>query len=485
MQNYVAAVLAGIGTDPERVVVHQPDGGTITAAGLTDLIHRYAHALRERGVGRGSTVSIMSDNRAEVQAARYATNLLGARVVSLYEGMAVDTLAVIAADVETDVLVTDTAHAADGARIAEQATIKHVLSFSEMTGPSTPIEPVPVHADDIYCVRHTGGTTGHPKGILLPFGPHTAQLTDPRRPRQPDVMLVCSTLAHLAGMMVDGVLLAGGSVVIQTRFDPASVLDAIERHRVQVTWLLPALLYQLTEQQRRSPVDISSLRVILYGGASSSPSRMAEAVEVFGPIFLQMYAQTEAGGISVLMPAEHARPELLGTAGRPFPGVEIRIVDDAGDDAPTGEIIKRADGQSRGYLNNPELTAQVWRDGWVHTGDVGFFDASGYLHVTDRLKDMIIVVGGHVYPTEVEEALLRHPAIAATAVFGVRDSDGIEQVHAALVLRSELDLDAVRAHVTEQMGRQYAPAAITVLDAIPLTPAGKPDKKLLRAAARE
>jgi fatty-acyl-CoA synthase len=226
---------------------------------------------------------------------------------------------------------------------------------------------------------------------------------------------------------------------------------------------------------------------VLYGGAASSPSRMAEAVELFGPVFAQFYGQTEAGLLSMLTQEEHQRPELLGTAGRPFPGIEIRIVDTDGNEVPTGasgEIVKKSTGDSAGYLHNPELTAQVWRDGWVHTGDVGFLDADGYLHVTDRLKDMIIVVGGHVYPTEVEETLLRHPAIAAAAVFGARDSNDTEQVHAALVLRSELDLDAVRAYVTEHLGRQYAPAAITVLDAIPLTHAGKPDKKRLRAAAR-
>ncbi|GAA3438913.1 AMP-binding protein [Kutzneria kofuensis] len=483
-QNYVEAVLSGIGTDPDRVAVHQPDGSTITAAGLTDLIHRYAHALRDRGIRRGSTVSIMSGNRAEVLAARYATNLLGARVVSLYEGMAVDTLAVIAADVETDVLITDAAHAAGGARIAERAPIKHVLTFADLTGPTTPIAPEPVAANDIFCIRHTGGTTGHPKGIMLPYGPYTERLVDPKRPRLPGVMLVCSTLAHLAGMMADGVLTAGGSMVIHAGYDPARALDAIEKHRVNIVWLLPALLYQLTDEQRRRPRDTSSLRAVIYGGASSSPVKVAEAVETFGPVFTQFYAQTEAGAVSALGPQEHTRPELLGTVGKVLPGVEIRIVDADGRDVPpggSGEIVKRSSGDSRGYLNNPELTAQVWRDGWVHTGDVGFLDADGYLHVTDRLKDMIIVVGGHVYPAEVESVLLTHPSIAAAAVFGVRDSDGTEHVHAALVPRSELDLETVRAHVTEHMGRQYAPSAITVVDAIPLTDAGKPDKKLLRS----
>jgi fatty-acyl-CoA synthase len=224
--------------------------------------------------------------------------------------------------------------------------------------------------------------------------------------------------------------------------------------------------------------------MVVYGGASASPVRMAEAVEVFGPVFTQFYAQTEAGVISMLTPEDHRHPERLGTVGKVLPGVEIRIVDADGHDVPpggSGEIVKKSDGDdARGYLNNPELTARVWRDGWIHTGDVGFLDADGYLHVHDRIKDMIIVVGGHVYPTEVESVLLAHPAIAAAAVFGVRDQDGTEHVHAALVPRSPLDPDDVRSYVTERLGRQYAPTGVTVLDAIPLTDAGKPDKKLLR-----
>jgi fatty-acyl-CoA synthase len=488
-QNYVEAVLSGIGADPDRVVVRQPDGAALTAAELTDLIHGMANALRDRGVGRGSTVSIMSGNRAEAQAARYAANLLGARVVSLYEGMAAETLAVIAADVQTDVLVSDREHAADAEHVADRAGVEAALTFEDLVrdAPTTPVAPEPVDADEIFCVRHTGGTTGHPKGITLSFGPYAERLVDPRRPRLPGRMLICTTLAHLAGLMADSTLCAGGSLILQAGFDAAAALDAVERHRINLLFLLPSLLYRLTDEQARRPRDTSSLRMLVYGGAGSSPVKLAEAVEEFGPALMQFYGQSEAGMISALGPEDHKRPELLRTVGKPLPGIEVGIVGADGNRLPTGatgEIVKKATGDTRGYLNNPELTAEVWRDGWVHTGDVGFLDEEGYLHVTDRLKDMIIVVGGHVYPAEVEDVLLGHPAIADAAVFGVRDAEGAEQVHAALVLRAELDLDAVRAHVTERMGRQYAPAGITVLDAIPLTDAGKPDKKLLRGRVR-
>lgn len=500
VDNYVAALLRGIGADPQRVVVRQPDGSTMTAAELTDLVHRTAHVLRERGVRQGSTVSILSGNRAEAQTTRYAANLLGARTVPLYEDATASTLAVIAAEVETDVLVTDPRHAPIAARIAARVPVKTVLSFGPATtgadllalaatAPATPVEPHPVRAEDIWSVRYTAGTAGRPKGILMPFGPYTRIVTDPARPKAPGVMLVCTTLAHGAGLMADGALYGGGSLVLHDGFDPVKVLADIERRRGNSLWLLPRLVYQLTEQQASAPVDTSSLFAVIYGGTASSPARMAQAVREFGPVFLQIYGQTEAALVSVLLPGDHERPDLLGTAGRVMPGVEIRIVDANANELPSGEsgeICVRAHTGAVSYLNNTELTAQVWRDGWVHTGDIGSLDGDGILRVNDRIKDMIKVAGAHVYPAEVEAALSRHPAIADAAVFGVWNEDRTEQVHAALVPQpgATIELEAVRAHVTTQMGARYTPSAITILDAIPLTDAGKPNKRLLRDQVR-
>ncbi|MCE7002367.1 AMP-binding protein [Kibdelosporangium philippinense] len=490
--NYVGAVLRGIGDDPDRIVIHQADGRTVRAAELIDLIHRTAHVLRDRGVRRGSTVSIMSGNRVEVLTIRYATNLLGARSVSLYEGMSAETLAVIAADVETDILVTD--------KVDALPKVKDVLTFGPSTAgadllalveqaPSTPIPVEPVRADEIWSVRHTGGTTGHPKGILRAFGTYAARWSDAANPAEPPVFLACTTLAHVAGTETDRALGQGGSVVLHPRFDPVKALADIERHRVTDSALMPPLLYQLTDQMLREPVDTSSLRNVAYGGCASSPDRIAQAVAVFGAVFTQVYGQLEAGFISALSPEDHLRYELLGTAGRALPGVEIRILAEDGSEVKqgeSGEICVRTPSASAGYLNNPELSAQVWRDGLVHTGDVGFLDEEAYLHINGRVRDMVIVLGGHVYPTEVEDVLLSHPAVAAAAVFGVRDADSMEQVEAALVLRpgATIDLDAVRSLVTTHMGAQYAPSGITVLDAIPLTDVGKPDKQLLRASWR-
>ncbi|MGH7867472.1 MAG: AMP-binding protein, partial [Candidatus Dormibacteraceae bacterium] len=274
--------------------------------------------------------------------------------------------------------------------------------------------------------------------------------------------------------------------VLHERFDPAHVLADTLRYQITDLTLLPPLLYRILDDPTAATTDTSSLRQVGYGGCAASPTRIAQALERFGPILFQVYAQNECGVISALTRTDHLRSELLNTVGRPAPGIEVTIRDSVGKEVEPGcpgEICVRSAMANAGYWRNLELTAQVWRDGRIHTGDMGYLDAEGYLHVNDRLKDMIIVVGGHVYPTELEEVLLTHPAITQAAVYGVRDVDAIERMHAALVLRSghKLDLPEVQKHVEATLGKMYSPYRIELLDQIPLTDAGKPDKKLLRA----
>ncbi|MBV8932086.1 MAG: AMP-binding protein, partial [Kutzneria sp.] len=299
------------------------------------------------------------------------------------------------------------------------------------------------------------------------------------------VFLACTTVAHAAGLIVDMTLIGGGTIVLHERFDPSAVLAAIPRHRVTALFLLPPLLYQLVDHPSLDSTDLSSLSRVVYGGCAAAPSRLARAIDRLGPVLFQFYGQSEAGGISMLTEQDHLRPELLSTVGRVMPGVEIAIRDEEGRDLPrgtVGEICVRSAMISGGYWRNPELTAEVWRDGWVHTGDVGHLDDEGYLHLSDRIKDMIIVVGGHVYPTELEDVLLGHPAVAQAAVYGVRDADAVERVHAALVTNPghRPELAEIQRYVESRLGPMYAPSHIEILDEIPLTDAGKPDKKVLR-----
>ncbi|MFC9229744.1 AMP-binding protein [Streptomyces decoyicus] len=501
-RTYVEENLDVLSADPAReALVHQ--GRRVTAGEFRALVHRMARALRARGVGRGATVTLLSGNLPEIIAARYAANLLGARVNHLYNKLSAESQAAIVRDVETRALIVDPRHAERAARVIELAPVPEVLVLGPAkvgtdllelaAGQSDEPYASRARPDDVCTIRHTGGTTGHPKGICTAFDQarwfHGVIQQEPESARR---QLVCTTLAHAAGLMADRTLHAGGTVVLLDDFDPGTVLAAIERERITDMFLLPPLLYQLMDHPDARHTDTSSLRLLTYGGCQASPARIADAVRAFGPVLMQGYGQNEAGGISVLTQEDHdpQRPERLRSAGKVLPEVEVAIRDEAGRDLPTGEhgeVCVRSDMIMKGYWKQPELTAEVLRDGWLHTGDIGFLDAEGYLTIVDRLKDMIVVVGGHVYTTELEDLLNSHPQVLQSAVFGVRDADRMERVHATVVRApgGTVDEQQLREMVCAERGAMYEPARITFADALPLTDAGKPDKKELRRRAEQ
>ncbi|WP_145503824.1 AMP-binding protein [Streptomyces sp. CFMR 7] len=494
-------------SDPDRELVVYGER-RLSAGQFRALVHRMAHALAALGVERGATVTLLSGNLPETLAARYAANLAGCRVNHLYSRISAGMQAAIVRDVETQALIVDPRLVGRAEEITATVPVQHVLVLGDPGhGPGRNLvalaaeqseEPFSARCrpDDICVIRHTGGTTGHPKGIVSAFDQagRIGQVMTPLRQGEAGALrqLVCTTLAHAGGMMADGVLRAGGSVVLQDDFDAGEVLAAVERERITCLFLLPPLLYRLLDHPDARHRDLSSLTAVIYSGCQSSPARLADAVRRLGPVLVQVYAQNETGGISVLFPQDHdlARPERMRTAGRVLPGVDVAVRDAQGRDLPPGElgeICVRSPGIMRGYWKQPELTAEVLREGWLHTGDLGRLDEEGYLTVVDRLKDMIVVVGGHVYTTELEDLLNSHPAVRQSAVYGVRDADRMEQVHATVVPAPDTTVRAgdLRAWVREQRGPMYEPARIGFVDALPLTDAGKPDKKLLQKQARQ
>ncbi|MFF4925916.1 AMP-binding protein [Kitasatospora sp. NPDC001261] len=504
-----ALILQSLASDPDRQAIVTADGAEITAGDFTAATYRLAHELIARGAALGTTVTLLTGNTPEALSARYAAGLAGARVVNLYDGMSTPVLAEITASVDTTVLLVDAERYAEAAELLPLIDVPTVLTLGPGPGgdPAAlgedviaasahrPAEPpaVRVGPEDDLSIRHTGGTTGIPKGILSLHGPYRRIFdapigSDPAAgaPR----LLAATPLAHLAGIFADLTLQHGGTVVLQRSFEPGAVLAAIEREHITDLWVLPPLLHQLLDHPAIGRTDLSSLRYLSYGGSAASPTRIREALKVFGPVLVGLYGMSEAQLISFLTPQEHDRigPGGQVPVGRPVPGVEVAIRSDDGTDLPTGEqggIHLRSDAVMAGYWKRPDLTAAVLRDGWLNTGDVGYFDEDGYLYLSDRVKDLIIVVGGHVYPSEVEDLLLTHPAVARCAVFGVRDDQEAEHVHVAVVPApgQRPDLDTLRAFVTERKGRIFAPEVLHLVDEIPLTPVGKPDKKRLRAAA--
>ncbi|ARF59049.1 AMP-binding protein [Streptomyces gilvosporeus] len=501
-RTYVEENLDALSTHPDReALIHQ--GRRVTAGEFRDLVHRMARALLAQGIGRGRTVTLLCGNLPETLAARYAANLVGARVNHLYNKLSADAQAAIVRDVETQALIVDPRLAERAAEVTKLAPVPAVLVLGpaktgtdllELAAQQS-AEPLASLArpEDICTLRHTGGTTGHPKGICTTF--EQARSFSGLLPEEPDGerrQLVVTTLAHAAGHLADNTLRSGGAVVLHDDFDPAEALATIAGERITDLFLLPPLLYQLMDHPDAAHTDTSSLRMLTYGGCQSSPARIADAVRRFGPVLFQVYGQNEAGGIALLNQDDHdlERPERLRSAGKVIESVEVAIRDESGRDLPPGEhgeVCVRSEMIMQGYWKQPELTAEVLRDGWLHTGDIGFLDDEGYLTIVDRIKDMIVVVGGHVYTTELEDLINTHPQILQSAVFGVRDSDRMEQVYAVAVPvpGSDVDADGLRAMVRERRGAMYEPADIRFVDALPLTDAGKPDKKQLRQLAEQ
>ncbi|WP_328323201.1 MULTISPECIES: AMP-binding protein [unclassified Streptomyces] len=497
--SYVEAVIDALSAEPWRAAITTAEGLVISAAEFRDQVYRLAGELTERGVGRGTTVTLLTGNTAEAIVARYAANLAGARVVGLYEGMSPPIMARIMASVDCSLLLVDSQQHVTAGELLQIAGVPQGLSL----GPSSFAEDVLAKADrrpalpmgglvgpdDDWCIRHTGGTTGIPKGIRMTHGSYR-QTLDHRLADagDPPRFLACTTLAHLAGILADKTLYQGGSVVLRHGFEPGDVLATIEHEHITHTWLLPPLLYHLLDHPDLAGTDLSSLARITYGGTAASPARLRQAASTLGPVLYGMYGQAEAQYITEAGPGDQ---ELTGrggqlTVGRAMPGVEIAIRDEDGTSlspGEPGEVQVRSPYVMHGYWKQPELTAEVLRDGWVHTGDVGYLDEDGYLFIVDRIKEMIVVVGGHVYPAELEDLLLSHPAVTQCTVFGSRDEESVEHVHAAVVPAAgqQPSLEEIRDFVTAHKGRLYAPDALHLVPAIPLTAAGKPDRRLLRS----
>jgi fatty-acyl-CoA synthase len=511
-RNYVESILDVFAGAPERHVITDTNGQKITAGTFRDDVYRLAAELAGRGIGRGSTVALMAGNCPEALSVRYAANLLGARVALLHEMIhklvAPDVVARTVKSVDATLLLVDPELEQMAGEVARCEGVPAVLFL----GPTRLGEdlmacaarhialrvPSAAHAADDWCLRMTGGSTGIPNIIGVSFGlGHLAlakraaalreQAGDDAEPR----FLACASIAHSAGIQADAALLAGGRVILQRVFEPGEVLAAIERERITHVWMISPNLRQVLDHPSAGTTDVSSLRWLGYGGHSLSPTRLHRALELFGSVLHGWYGQTEAGGlIAEVLPHEH---HLIGrhgqiTAGRSVPGVEVAVCGPAGEPLPTGQVGEfrvRSPKVMSGYLKQPELSAEVLCDGWLRTGDAGYLDDAGYLYICGRYKEVIKLVGSHqIFPAELEDLLVTHPAVAQCMVFGVRRPDDGEEVHTAIVPASghTVDLELVRNFVTAHKGPMSAPTALHLLDVMPLNALGKPNKREVQAA---
>jgi fatty-acyl-CoA synthase len=305
--------------------------------------------------------------------------------------------------------------------------------------------------------------------------------------------LMCTPLSHAGAAFFVPTVIKGGSLFVLAKFDPAEVLRTIEEQRITATMLVPSMLYALMDHPDSKTRDLSSLETVYYGASAINPVRLKEAIDRFGPIFAQYYGQSEAPMvISYLAKADHDEKR-LSSCGRPSAFLRTALLDEDGKRVPVGEpgeICVAGPLLAGGYWNLPDETAETFRDGWMHTGDVAREDEDGFWFIVDRTKDMIVTGGFNVFPREVEDVVAEHPMVAQVGVIGTPHEKFGEAVTAIVVLRSDAATDEesiarmtaeIQDAVKERKGSVQSPKQVIVADSLPLTGLGKPDKKALRA----
>jgi fatty-acyl-CoA synthase len=502
---YVTDLLVNaLNQDPGRPLLQLLGGPTLTVGQVRDETSRYAQALVSLGVARGTRVALLSANRPEVLHVSHAVQILAAVSAPMHPlAGAADHLHVIQ-DAGIELLVFDAErYGARAAELAAQAPglklaglgasdiAPDLCALAQSLAPQPLVAPR-VEGADIMRLGYSGGTTGKPKSLAtsqrVSLATLSIMLAEWEWPNPPRV-LTCAPLSHSGAALALPALLKGGTVLVLPGFEPVAVMQAIEAHRINCSLMVPTMIYALLDHPRFGEFDLSSLETVFYGASAISPARLKEAIERIGPVFSQFYGQAEAPmAITLMRKADHDVNDLrrLASCGRPTPWVTIALLDSANRPVPDGEpgeICVRGPLVFDGYRNNPELTAETFRGGWHHTGDVAVRDPDGFLRIVDRTKDMIISGGFNIYPRELEDVLAEHPAVAQAAVIGVAHPKWGEAVTAVVVLRpgQSVTAEELIALVAGRKGSFQAPKTVEFVEAIPQTPVGKPDKKALRA----
>jgi fatty-acyl-CoA synthase len=492
-------VLRALARHPQRVAF-QVGSEQITYAATLDLIGRMQGVLARAGAGRGDMVAGLAANRFEAWCAGVAAGALGAAITPLHPLASVDDHLAQLADSGTTFLMLDAARFGERAgELAARAGVRRVFTFGAAdygedllaAALSTAASARDLsRADDVAALNYTGGTTGRAKGVLRSNRELSAGVLSvlagfplPRRPRY----LAAAPISHAAGLFVTPVLACGGTVELLPGFVPELVIRRIREGGANFSLLVPSMIYALLAEGGWNRDDVKSLELLVYGASPMAPSRLQEALERMGPVFCQLYGQTECYVISTLAREDHdpAQPALLASAGNPLLDCEVRLLDDAGKEVAAGErgeICVRAPYAMQGYWRQPQQTADAVRDGWLRTGDIAWQDPQGRLYIVDRRKDLIISGGFNIYPRDIEDALTAHPAVALAAVIGVPDAKWGEAVKAFVVLRSAAPATELAEWVRLRKGAAHVPKSFELVERLPLSALGKVDKRSLRAA---
>ncbi|HEY8547368.1 MAG TPA: long-chain-fatty-acid--CoA ligase [Acidimicrobiales bacterium] len=485
------------------------EGATLTFGQLDERSNRVGQALRSAGVQATDRVAFIDKNGLEWFEVTFGLAKLGAVNVSVNWRLAPAEMLQIIDDAQAEVVIVGPEFVGHIEKIEDRLervrTIVAIgghdrwVDYEELVDAAEPVDPDHTSSgSDVAFQLYTSGTTGLPKGVMLTndnFFKGVAGIAEQWRFDTESVNLAMMPMFHIAGAGWATVgLYHGCKTVVLRDIDPARILQVIPEHRITNAFMVPAVIQFLLMTPGVHDTDFSSMRALVYGASPITDKVLVQAMEVIGCEMIQVYGLTETtGAITQLDGVDHDpvnRPEVLRSCGKPYPWVEMRIVDAAtGEDKPlgeVGEIWTRSHQNMAGYWNNPDATAAaITPDGWFRTGDAGYADAEGYIYIHDRVKDMIVSGGENVYPAEVENVLMKHEGVADVAVIGVPDEKWGEAVKAIVVPAAgveagdELAVELI-AFAREHLAGYKLPKSVDYAETLPRNPSGKLLKRELR-----
>lgn len=481
-----------------------------TWAEVRDRTSRLAMGLRGLGLQSGDFVAILAQNCDRYFEFVYGTLWAGGAIAPMNTRHSKAEMMHCLVDCDAKILLTDSHHAAMAQELrAEIPGLDHivcmvgsgefadVIDYEQLIATNDPAEDARRSFDDIAGVFYTSGTTGRSKGVLLT---HMNLLSNccngyaERYAEEGSSILHTAPLFHLSGMAnMLAVTLRAGQQIFLEKFVPHLVLAAIETYRPKSIVLAPTMLQMLLDDNAFGKFDLTSLEQIMYGSAPMPEPLLKRALKLMpdGIGFRQGYGMTEtAAGGTILGPQWHnlegEHVERLKSAGRPAMLCEVIVVDENDNEVGTreiGEVLIRGPVVMKGYLNLPELSAEVLRGGWMHTGDIGFQDEDGFIFIVDRKKDMIITGGENVYSSEVENAICEIPGVQQCAVIGIPHEKWGEAVHAIISCSASSGLTEalIQSQLESTLSRYKRPRSIDIVfETLPTTPSGKIQKNVLR-----
>lgn len=485
------------------------EGRTQTFGEYWSRINRIAHGIYRRGARHQDRVALLSMNRLEYTEVYGACERAGFIMTTVNFRLSASEMEYVLTDSAPHTLIFEDQYTETIDSLRGRLKIQRYVCLGNCPDWAEPYEalaesgsldgpPIRAGIDDVAVIMYTSGTTGRPKGVMRTQRGEARQaesMSNVFAKRGDTRQLIVMPLFHVgARCLYYSSFWLAGSVHVQRKFDPKLILETIQNDRITHLHLVPTMVSGLLDVPEIDSYDLSSVELLLYAAAPMPVSLLKRGIETFGNVMGNGYGSTECN-FTFLAPHQHhpnGTPEQiarLASVGQAFPDVDMRILDDQGRDCPTGvpgEVTCRSDSCMSGYWSNGPATVEALRDGWYHTGDIGYLDHQGYLFLVDRKKDMIITGGENVYCREVENAIEQHPDVHEVAVIGVPDEKWGESVRAIVALRPSASLTEAEliAFSRERIAHYKAPKSVIFVDELPRLQTGKVSKVELRERFR-